>query len=196
MRTRDENKEHTLRQKAIEMIVREGLDGLSMQRLAKAANISPATIYIYFKDREDLIVKVCSEVGHHMMEYSLTNFSPDMPFDEGLKVQWLNRANYFKKYPIEVQFLEQLKYSPLYDKVTQELYKNFREVLGQFVHNAINRKELVSLPFEVYWSMAFAPLYQLIKFHSLERSYVNKPFVLTDEMLMQTLHLVLKALKP
>ena len=37
------------------MIVKEGFDGLSMQKLAKAANVSPATIYLYFKNREDLL---------------------------------------------------------------------------------------------------------------------------------------------
>ncbi|MBA4056563.1 MAG: TetR/AcrR family transcriptional regulator, partial [Marivirga sp.] len=55
MRTRDELKEQKIREKAIEMIVNEGFDGLSMQKLAKAANVSPATIYLYFKNREDLL---------------------------------------------------------------------------------------------------------------------------------------------
>jgi AcrR family transcriptional regulator len=51
MRARDENKEQNICRKAMEMIVQDGLDGLSMQKLAKAAGVSPATIYIYFKDR-------------------------------------------------------------------------------------------------------------------------------------------------
>ena len=51
MRIRDEKKESLIKQKAIEMIVKYGFDGLSMQKLAKAAKVSPATIYIYFKDR-------------------------------------------------------------------------------------------------------------------------------------------------
>jgi TetR/AcrR family transcriptional repressor of multidrug resistance operon len=37
MRTRDESKELAIRQKAIQMIVEKGFDGLSMQKLAKAA---------------------------------------------------------------------------------------------------------------------------------------------------------------
>ncbi|HOZ87501.1 MAG TPA: helix-turn-helix domain-containing protein, partial [Bacteroidia bacterium] len=55
MRIRDENKEAAIRKKAIEMIVNEGFDGLSMAKLAKAAGVSPATIYIYYKNREDLL---------------------------------------------------------------------------------------------------------------------------------------------
>ncbi|MBN8856321.1 MAG: helix-turn-helix transcriptional regulator [Sphingobacteriales bacterium] len=33
------------------MVVREGFDGFSMQKLARAAGVSPTTIYIYFKDK-------------------------------------------------------------------------------------------------------------------------------------------------
>lgn len=73
---------------------------------------------------------------------------------------------------------------------------NFGDVLGRFVHNAINRGELTPLPFEVYWAIAFAPLYQLIKFHTQGHSHTNDCFRITDDMVSQTLKLVLKALKP
>jgi hypothetical protein len=52
------------------------------------------------------------------------------------------------------------------------------------------------LPFEVYWSVAYAPLYQLIKFHMQGNSYINSSFTLDDKLMDKTLKLVLKALKP
>jgi TetR/AcrR family transcriptional regulator, multidrug resistance operon repressor len=51
MRTRDEQKEITIREKALEMIVEQGFDGFSMQKLAKAAKVSPGTLYIYLFQR-------------------------------------------------------------------------------------------------------------------------------------------------
>jgi hypothetical protein len=95
-----------------------------------------------------------------------------------------------------VQFLEQLRYSPLYEKTLPLSIKAFGDVMTRFMNNAIERKELIRLPFEVYWSTAFAPLYQLVKFHTQGKSYVTQNFRLTDEMMNQTLQLVLKALKP
>src|SRR5690348_11655773 len=99
MRTRDELKEQVIRQKALEMIVGEGFDGFSMQKLAKAADVSPATIYIYFKDKEDLILQLCRQEGTMMTEETLKDFTPSMSFSEGLKVQWVNRAKYCLKHP-------------------------------------------------------------------------------------------------
>jgi len=52
------------------------------------------------------------------------------------------------------------------------------------------------MPLEVYWSVAFAPLYNLVKWHKAGKNMAGQDFKLTDEMLEQTLGLVLKALRP
>jgi len=196
MRTRDAQKEEVIRRKAIDMIVKEGLDGFSMQKLAKAAAVSPATLYIYYEDREDLIVKIATEISSKLMESSLKGMHPKMSFADGMEIQWKNRLEFFLKNPVDIEFIEQIRYTPMYEKIREIIHKNFGDTLGMFVHNAINRGELVPLPFEVYWSIAFSPLYQLLKFHMQGRSHKNDEFSLSDEMVDQTLKLVLKALKP
>ena len=61
--------------------------------------------------------------------------------------------------------MEQVRFSPLHDRAQAILGLGYAEVMKAFVRGAIARKELVKVPIEVYWSIAFAPLYQLIKFH-------------------------------
>ncbi|MBO9563610.1 MAG: TetR/AcrR family transcriptional regulator [Niastella sp.] len=195
MRTRDTDKEGLVRRKAIEMIVKEGLDGFSMQKLAKAANISPATLYIYYKDREDLLISVSLTVVDEMLAISLQDFHPELSFAEGMRLQWRNRLEYFRRYPVEMQFMEQVRYSPMYEKVHETVSHKFGDVLGPFVHRAIANGELKPVPFEVYWSVAFAPLYQLIKFHS-QGSHKDRNFKITEEIMLTTLEMVLKGLKP
>ena len=58
MRTRDNNKVELVKKTAIELMVKDGLEGFSMNKLARACNISVATLYIYYKDRDDLIVNI------------------------------------------------------------------------------------------------------------------------------------------
>jgi TetR/AcrR family transcriptional repressor of multidrug resistance operon len=197
MRLRDETKEAALREKAVEIIVKQGFDGLSMQKLAKKVGVSPATIYIYFKDRDDFIVQLWEGEQKKMMEASLKGFDPEMSFDEGLKVQWMNRARFYIENPMTAHFLEQIKYSPYYELCLGKVDKTFLHAMHHFVHNAIRRKELVKLPVEVYWSMAFAPLYSLVKLHMSGRGIGGfEKFELDEKIMNQTLKLVLKALKP
>lgn len=195
MRTRDTDKEDLVRQRAVEMIVKEGLDGFSMQKLAKAANISPATLYIYYKDKEDLLMQLCLTVVDEMIAFSLNGFDPEFPFSKGMELQWRNRLDYFLQYPLETQFLEQVRYSPLYEKIHETIAAKFGKLLGPFVHKAIANKELREVPFEVYWSVAFAPLYQLIKFHN-QGGGKTKNFKITEEIMQLALQMVLKGLKP
>lgn len=196
MRTRDENKESIVRQKALEMLVNEGFDGFSMQKLAKAAGVSPATLYIYYKDKEDLIVRLGIEEGKRMVEDTLVNFDPSMSFEQGLRIQWQNRAKHWLENPIESRFFEQLKHTPYREKIVGGFHDRLKEKMGQFIKNAIANNELKPMPIEVFWSVAYAPLYTLINFHFEGRSIGGRPFVWQDELMEQALQLVLKAFKP
>lgn len=65
----------------------------------------------------------------------------------------------------------------------------------RFNDNIISRGEVREMPFEVYWSVAFAPLYALIKFNNEGQSLGGKPFKMTDEMLWEAFDLVVKGLR-
>jgi AcrR family transcriptional regulator len=198
MRVRDENKELAIREKAVQIIVEDGLDGLSMQKLAKAAGVSPATIYIYYKQKDDLILQLCIGEFNAMAEATLKGFDPQMNFAEGLKVQWVNRARYYLKNPVTLDFMEQMRHTRYYKKMFKLLDRRFFEAMGTFVHTAIKRKQLTPLPLEAYWYVAFAPLYQLIKFHTsgIGMGGTGKKFVFNNRIMTQTFELVIKALTP
>ena len=196
MRVKDEQKIDAIHDKAVETIVKYGFDGLSMQKLAKAANVSPATIYIYFKDRDDLIHQVAMKEAAKMVEASLKGFDATMSFAEGLTIQWKNRAKYWLKHPQQAKFLEQVRHSPVGEEVYTKVKKEFSQVMSDFVKGAVKRKELIQLPIEVYWAVAFAPFYQLVKFHVDGKSMSGQPFKWSDAYMNQTLKLVIKALTP
>lgn len=194
MRVRDESKEAAIREKAIEMIVIEGFDGLSMQKLAKAANVSPATIYLYFKNREDLLNQLYIGIEKVFSEETLKNFDPEMHLEEGLWLQWKNRFAYNLKYPQHIHFMEQFRNSPLINH--KDIKENvFKQAMGAFLVNAVKRNEMVELPVEVFWAIAYGPLYTLIKFHSAKKSLMGRKFNLTEEKMKQAFDAVIKALK-
>lgn len=196
MRTKDEQKQTSIAESAIKIIVKDGFDGLSMHKLAKMAGVSPGTLYIYYQDRDDLIFNIAKDEEIKMMEATLKDFNPEMSFDVGLKKQWQNRAQYFLQNPLRMHFMEQIRYSRFHEQVSSCAKEQFSGTLMQFVKGAIDRNELVKLPLEVYWSLAFAPLYQLVKFHIHNKGLQNRPFQLDEAKLDLTLSLVLKALKP
>ncbi|MDR6786569.1 TetR/AcrR family transcriptional repressor of multidrug resistance operon [Pedobacter africanus] len=195
MRARDVNKVELVKQKAIALLVEMGFEGFTMNKLAKACKISVATLYIYYQDKDDLILKIGLEEVERMSRIMLENFDPDCSFAEGLRQQWKNRAKCVLENPLTAQMIEQLRSSTYQDQIFEAFGEVFREPLGKFMHNAIERGEIVAMPLEAYWCVAFGPLYNLLRFHNEGKSLSGKPFVLTDEVLWSAFDVVLKALK-
>lgn len=195
MRTRDESKETCIKMKAMEMIVTEGFDGLSMQKLAKAANVSPATIYIYWKNREDLLNQLFHEVQGTFSDVAMEGFSPELSLREGLWLQWQNRLRFIKEYPVQFAFYEQFRHSPLINRGDMK-FSLFKENMKLFVSNAVQNEEMKQMPPEVYWSLAYAPFYSLVRCHYQGKSMLSDCFELSDDVMHQTFEMVIKAFKP
>ena len=64
-RNRQEGDKENLRQEimdaARELFVTEGYHSVSMRKIADKINYSPTTIYIYFKDKTDLLHQICEQ---------------------------------------------------------------------------------------------------------------------------------------
>ncbi len=193
MRKKDENKEIAIREKAIEMIVKEGFDGLSMQKLAKAANVSPATIYIYFKNREDMLNQLFNHVEQTFTRFALNDFDPQMTLKEGLWLQWRNRLRFISKNPYHYGFHEQFRNSHLIDH-NDVKRTDFKDSMKTFVINAVKCGELKKMEPEIFWALAYGPFYTLVKFHLQKKSMMNNNFKLTESKMKMAFDCVMKAL--
>lgn len=196
MRTRDPNKEELVKQKAIEMLVKYGIEGFGMNRLAKESGVSVATLYIYYSDKEDLIKKIGTEIGLAFFSEMVKDFSPTMPFKDGLRKQWENRARFALKNPLKVACWEALSHSSYRDDILEESLANFKKTMWSFIENALERKELLPISIEVFWSVAYGPLYALLRFENEGKSFGDMPFKLTKEKMDEAFELAIKALTP
>lgn len=195
MRARNLDKQKTVKENAIAMIGQGGLENFSINKLAKLSKVSVATIYIYYKDKDDLIFQLTTEQGAELADLILKDFSPEMSFEAGLRQQWINRYHQMMHKRDSVLFMVQVKSSSYYRDFLKVLMNKIKQQLNQFLENAFKRDEIDRIPLEVYWSIAHAPLYSLIKFHYEEIDLEGKPYQLKEEVLWQTFDLVVRALK-
>lgn len=195
LRNRDQGKIDRIKSMAISLIARGGLDNFSIQKLAKKAGVSPATLYIYYAGKEEFIKSLAEEELKKMTELTLKDFDPDMSFAEGMRIQWRNRLSYRIKYPDSVAFWDLISQLPIGKKIKEE-NSEFKNLMRSFVKNAVDKKELRKLTPEIFWSLAFAPLYKLIEFHNIGKGLTGNTFKISDEMMNETLEIVLESLKP
>lgn len=171
MRTKDPFRSAEIRTQAMELVVAEGLDGFSMHKLARAAGVSPATLYVHFQDRDDLLFQLYRERKEAFAEAALEGFDPDQPFAEGLRVQWRNRLAFARRDPLGWRYLDILSAAPCHGEYARRLDPRFFQAMGRFSDNARARGEIADFPgpggdfcVPLFWSLAYAPLHQLIQY--------------------------------
>lgn len=207
MRPRDPVKAEKIRRQALELLVLEGFDAFSMQKLAKAAGVSPATLYIYYEDREDLIFQLWQEQVQALGDQVLEDFDPEAPFEKELWRQWQRRIRFFQERPLEWQFIQQVMHSALHEKYMVRTPANIGDVMSAFVTRAVERGELTdfglgktwrkAFPREVFWSLAYAPLYSLLRWiPDRTKPLEESPARVDPSLIQKTFACVIKGLRP
>ena len=82
MRTRDQAKYDSIVEATITLTNKLGIDGISISKIAKKAKVSPATIYIYFENKEDLFTKLYVDIRRKMSQGALEGLEKGMTIEE------------------------------------------------------------------------------------------------------------------
>lgn len=197
MRPKSIEKEEAIRSVALQIIAEEGLENLSMQKLAKAANISPRTIYLKYEHKEDLLVKLFIEEVLGAYEAALLEgFNETMDLSQGVKMLWLNTFRFFRNNRSGFVLMQYGKSSPLLNKAFRE--KNIKE--GQFfapVHRFVQRNTtegvIKAYPFEAQRALLFAPLFDLINEYF---EYTDRPEqIITEKLIGECCESVIKSIQ-
>ena len=121
MRLKDQDKQQRIKEAMVSLILREGIDGASVSKIAKEAGVSPATIYVYYDSKEEMLAEVFREFSNAPYRYLMRQVTPDM--DAGTLIETIVRGSYrFSREHEDVfSFVEQCSRCPtLSDRVSEE----------------------------------------------------------------------------
>ncbi len=158
MRPKDENKQDALIEATIKLVNQIGFVSTSVSKIAKEANVSPATIYIYYKNKEDLLTSTYIDIKHKISEAILKDFDPNLPIRDTMKKLWFNTFGYISRHPDYFQFSEQFSYSPYSDLVDKSKVEKFFEPMMNIIKKGIEQKILKDISFDILTVFIFYPV--------------------------------------
>ncbi len=164
MRTRDQKKYDAVVKSSIELTNELGFSGISISKIAKKANVSPATIYIYFKNKEDLLTVIYYEIRKKAGDSVLTNIDPNMSLEERFSAIWLNSFSFYLKHPEYIQYREQFEQTKMMEDIKTDEFELINYVAEIFT-KGIKDKVIQDLPIPILISFAFIPIITLLNFH-------------------------------
>lgn len=163
MRPRDQKKVSAVEQAAISLISEYGIEGLSMSKLAKAAGVSPATLYIYYQNKDDLLNQLFLKIRKQFASAIFEGFDPQMDFSQGFSLLWDNHYRYAREQQTAFWFLEQSANSMAVRAMDPKQEQRWLAPMNMFLHFGHEAGVFKNLNLAMFRAFAFAPIFQLVK---------------------------------
>lgn len=90
MKVKDDNKLGQIYEATLKLVAKEGLAGLTMNKIAQEAGIGTGTLYVYFKGKEELINDLYVKMKCRTTQCYLRGYDPAEPFKVGFRKVWNN----------------------------------------------------------------------------------------------------------
>jgi TetR/AcrR family transcriptional regulator, repressor of fatR-cypB operon len=153
VKLRDENKISLIYKATLKLVKANGLAGTTMQAVAKEAKIATGTLYIYFNNKESLVVNLFNECVKNSAAVFFRDYDIKAPFKAGFRTIWLNILQHKLSHFDESVFLEQCFHSPFIDEHTKISAKKIFDPLRQLVERG--KKEHLIKNIDTFWLIAF-----------------------------------------
>ncbi len=78
MRRKDDRKLQSIKQAVLKLILSEGLQGASISKIAREAGVSPATVYIYYDNKDAMLQDIYQEYQQQVRNFLRDRVRQDM----------------------------------------------------------------------------------------------------------------------
>ena len=158
MRTKDDEKEAALFEATVKLVNEIGFASSSVSKIAREAGVSPATIYVYYKNKEDLLVSTYIEIKLDLSKALLRDFNDKLPIRDILRNVWFNMFEYISNNLEYYKFVEQFSNSPYSSLVNKQEVEQYFVPLIKVLQTGIEQKIIKNVNFDILTAFMYHPI--------------------------------------
>lgn len=158
MKKRDGLKKEAIAKATIKLVNEVGLISCSVDEIAKGAGISKGTIYLYYKNKKDLLVSVFIELNQTFSDALLKNLDAEGAVQKSLKQIWKNGFEFIADNKPTYKYLEQFTSSPYLNLADQQILENLYEPIIRILKHGIAQKIIKDVPTDILLTFFFYPI--------------------------------------
>jgi AcrR family transcriptional regulator len=177
LKPRDDNKIQQVFTATLKLVVQSGVAGITMRQIAKEAKMATGTLYIYFKDKDELINQLYASCRASSVNTYFNGYNTTLPFKEGFKVIWNNILNHrLENFDVAV-FMEQCYHSPFISESTKEMSRQLLQPLFKLIERGREENVLKDLDTIMLLIFMVGSITEVIKYINYHKKK------LTDDMI-------------
>ena len=112
MRTKDDDKQQRIKQAVMKLILEEGFAGTSISKIARLAGVSPATVYIYYENKEAMLRDIYTEYSGDIFSYLAGCVDAGMSAGYFIDTLMRNYYSYISEHEEIYSFVDQFSHCP------------------------------------------------------------------------------------
>lgn len=163
MRRKDDEKEKSIKEAVIKLILEKGFHGTSIAKIAKEAGVSPATVYIYYENKEVMLQDIYREYSEDIYNYLLSRLNKNMDGQELIEMLSMGYYTYIQENGEIFHFVDQFSNCPALASQCSEkkgiynLTKLLEEMKTKKILKDFQIDNLVAILFSPIKSIAIKP---------------------------------------
>jgi len=173
MKLKDNKKRKALFAATVKIVNKFGFASGTISKIALEAKVSPGTIYVYFKNKEDLLVSIYKEVKLELRDTMLSFFDESLPIRVILKNAWRGLYQYYADNPEFSLFIEQFENSPYNHLVDRETLDMHYDPFVHILERGVEQKIIKDADRKLLFAYMFNPLFHLANPRYNQRLYLN-----------------------
>ena len=158
MRIKDDVKEAALFEATVKLVNEIGFASSSVSKIAREAGVSPATIYVYYKNKEDLLISTYITIKIDLSKALLRDFNDRLPIRGILRSLWFNMFEYIANNMEYHKFVEQFSNSPYSSLVNKKEVEHYFEPLFKVMQTGIEQKIIKNVNPDILLAFMYYPI--------------------------------------
>ena len=184
MRKKDDEKRNNIKKAVVSIILQQGMNGASISKIAKSAGVSPATVYIYYENKDEMLRDIYNEYAEDIFSHLLCQVDGQMSGEEFINSLIREYYDYIISNEEKYHFVEQFDFCPSLKRGCHSLSgpSKLDAMLTEYIkHGVINDYNTKNI-----WGMLFYPI----------KAIANKPceYYSPEDQLDEIIMIIQKAL--
>jgi AcrR family transcriptional regulator len=163
VRCKDESKVHAIYKATLALVKERGLAGITMGDISKEASIATGTLYIYFKNKDELIRALFTECRLKSARYYFEGVDASLSFEERMKKLFRNIICFKMKHFEIAAFLEQSYHSPYVHITDLKKKQKAMSPLFDLITEGIQNKKIKNTEIELVVSYLSGIVNEMVK---------------------------------
>jgi AcrR family transcriptional regulator len=189
MKLKSPEKEELIYQTVLDIIMEKGLSGLKVSEIARKAGLAHGTVYIYFKNKKELINELYKKAKRKASTNILNSTDLEGDYRVALELIWRNYVSYLIDNQRETKFLMQCIQSSFLEKESLKIGDDFLNHLNGFFDKGKKDRQIKNLDNQLIISVIIGLAKEIVQ------KVNEKTLKMTDELMDDSFELCWNAIR-